>query len=121
MSSICKFAETVLQVGRVNVCMCRVLSDHYYKAYQSGERISDYDLELWAQWANSFFDLDMAMEHRERVAALPKGKTKPKRKFRAPVSVRTVRAASYHQLKALDKMCNDHLGEGLYQLSVPEF
>ena len=77
-------------------------------------------MQLWSEWENSFFDLEAAMDHREKVKAAPKGKAKPKSKIRAPISVRTIRASSFQHLRALDTICYNTFGEGLSQFAVPD-
>ena len=99
---------------------CQILPDHYHKAWQPGDEISEYDLQLWSPRENSFFDLEAAMDHREKVKAVPKDKAKPRRNIRAPISVRTVRASSFQHLRVLDNICYNTLGEGLSQFAVPE-
>ena len=100
--------------------ICDVLPDIFFRKWQPGDSISEHDLVLWAEWENAFFNLDDALEYREKLAARPKGKAKPKRKVRAPISVRTVRAAAWQHLRALDKICLTTLGERLKQFAVPE-
>ena len=73
---------------------------------------------MWSEWEQNFFNLELALDHREKVAATPKGKAKPRRKVRAPLSVRTVRAGAYQHLRALDKIMMQGTGSGLSQFSV---
>ena len=79
--------------------------------------MTEQDLKAWAEWEDTFFDLEGALRERER-AAVPKGKAKPKRKSRAPVTIKQIRGSAYQHLKGLDKTLCNVLGQGLKQFRV---
>ena len=95
------------------------MPDDYYGAHVPGEQLSELDSLKWAEWEDSFFDLELALQEDEKAKQpVPQGKRKPKRKTKAPVSVKRVRASAFQHIKALDKTCETMLGEGLTRLQV---
>ena len=44
----------------------KVLPDVYYGAYQPGETVSELDLQKWAEWEDAFFDLEQALQAKEK-------------------------------------------------------
>ena len=91
----------------------KVLPDHYYKGWQPGETITEAILEAWSEWEASFFYLEKALLARAKAKATPKGKRKPRRKDKVPVSVKQVRGSAFQHIKALDKILWSTLGFGL--------
>lgn len=82
------------------------MSELHYKGYQAGEKVKDTDIQAWADWEHHFFDVDEALNLREKVAAMPKPaagkkKPKPKRKMKCPVNVKTIRSGALHHIKLL--------------------
>ena len=97
----------------------QVLSDFQYNAYEPGEKIPDDDIAAWSAWEANFFDVEQALVTREKQEeAKAQGKRKPRSKRKVPVSVKGVRTAAYHHLKALDKMVKVVFGDGLIQFQV---
>ena len=75
--------------------------------------MTEQDLVEWAEWENSFFDVENTLETRAKARATPKGKRKPMRKNRIPVTVKQVRVCAFQHLKALDHILRSVMGLGL--------
>ena len=72
------------------------LVNHYDGAYQPGEQVSELDLQKWAEWDDSFFDLELSLQEKGTAKqAVASGKRKPRRKVKATVSVKRVRASAF--------------------------
>ena len=88
------------------------------KDWIPGEAVAEQDVRDWAEWEMSFFDVDKALEYREKVKAVPEGKAKPKRMIRAPIIVKVVRASAYQHIKAMDEILETVMGVGLETFQV---
>ena len=76
-----------------------------------------YDGVELACWGDHF-DVDKALEYREKVKAVRKGMAKPKLMIRAPVIVEVIRASAYQHIKAMDKRLDILMGVGLETFQV---
>ena len=122
-----KVCKTELLIARSSVmfavlsakcCFIQVLPDYYVKDWIPGEKVTETDVRDWAEWEIAFFDFEKAVEYREKVKAVPKGKAQPKRMIRAPLIVKVVRASAYQHIKALDNMLETVMGVGLENFQV---
>ena len=88
----------------------------HYHGHEPGEKVTDEDIQEWADFEHFFFDAEEAMVVRSRVAeakAKRKAKARPKIKFKVPVVVKMVRSGGFHHMKTLDKILQTMLGKGL--------
>ena len=111
-------SSVMFEAHSVELCLIQVMPDYYVKDWILGERVTEQDVRDWAEWELAFFDVEKAVEYREKVKAVPKGKAQPKRMIRAPLIVKVVRASAYQHIKALDNMLETVMGVGLENFQV---
>ena len=95
----------------------------HYHGHEPGEKVTDEDLQEWADLKTNPLNAEEAMVVRSRVAeakAKGKAKARPKIKFKVPVVVKKVRSGGFHHVKALDNILQTMLGKGLVMFCPEE-
>ena len=87
------------------------------KGWTPGEEVTDDDVKQWAEWELVFFDVEKALDYRQKVKEAaevkPKPKAKPKRNLKCPATVTVVRASAFQHIKVLDNILTTTTGKSL--------